>query len=63
MEDQLTEAVSVVRSHKDLNLSEKTLKILPKAQSIHEQAEKQKSEFERVKRETQDSLLKVKNSK
>ena len=63
MEDQLTEAVSVVRSHKDLNLSEKALKILPKAQSIHEQAEKQKSEFERVKKETQDSLLKVKNSK
>ena len=40
MTDKLAEAVSVIRSHKDLNLSDKTLKILPRAQALHEQAEK-----------------------
>ena len=63
MADQLTDAVSVIRSHKDLNLNEKALKILPRAQNLHDQAEKQKLDFEKTKKETQESLQKVKNSK
>lgn len=63
MDDQLTQAISVIRNHKELNLSEKALKILPRSQTLHEQAEKQKTEFEKIKKETQESLQKVKNSK
>lgn len=31
MDDQLQRGISVIRNHKELNLTEKALKILPKA--------------------------------
>ncbi len=34
--DPVNEAVMVIRSHKDQVLSEKALKVLPKAQALHE---------------------------
>lgn len=61
--DIFDEALIFIRNHKDLNLNEKALKILPKAQALHEQAEKQRQDFEKNKKETQDSLKRIKASK
>lgn len=54
--DPVNESVKVIRSHKDQMLSEKALKVLPKAQQLHEQAEKYKQDFERSRKEMQESL-------
>jgi hypothetical protein len=61
--DPVNEAVKVVRSHKDQTLGEKALKVLPKAQQLHEQAERYKQDFERSRKEMQDSLQKMRSFK
>ncbi len=59
----MNEAVSVLRNHKDKNIAEQALKILPKAQALHAQSEKHKLEYERCAKEASDSVQKMKASK
>ena len=61
--DPVNEAVIVIRAHKDLMLSEKALKVLPKAQILHETSEKQKHELEKSRKEMQEALLKMRSFK
>lgn len=44
-------------------LVETALKIVPKAQALHQQGEKYKLDYERATKDAQDSVQKMKNSK
>ena len=63
MADPINDAVLALRSHKDLNLNDKALKILPKAQSLHSMGEKQKADYERATKDAQDIIQRMKSSK
>ena len=51
MAEPMNDAISALRNHKDKNIPEISMKILPKAQALHAQSEKHKLEYERCTRE------------
>lgn len=63
MAEPMNDAISALRNHKDKNIPEISMKILPKAQALHAQSEKHKLEYERCTREASEFVQKMKNSK
>jgi hypothetical protein len=61
MAEPLNDAVVVIRNHKDQGLNEKALKILPKAQQLHQLGDKQKVDYERSTREAQETIQRMKS--
>lgn len=63
MAEPINDAICVIRHHIELNLNQKSLNILPKAQQLHVLSEKQRVDYEKIAKDAQELVQRMKSAK